>query len=331
MKKARCLTPKFHEGVHADACVHCGCHFESPGGLAYHTKSDVCGKHDDKRRAQIIEILQKRAVNQSPSTNGATVQGMTPGQVAHAAFAPISSITPNQKMASSMSTPSPFGNDPYAKLTPESRAQFEAEMMSVDEYYLGQMQEAASNLPPGQREEELSKLKNRYNTKQSNTRKKYGIRLRERRANAGVGHSWNIGAANHARPVKKARIDDGQAVPTQAAPQVVESPRRRVPLSEMGGLSASSATAELVDPTASSMASRPPPPASGQSAAPPTPPTPSAPSTPPTLPTTSAPGAPGAPQGELQGTTDDPMQIDDGSSTDTDSDNVDIPARIKTT
>ncbi|KAM0253048.1 hypothetical protein ACHAQJ_007479 [Trichoderma viride] len=306
MKKARCLTPKSQGGANTDVCVHCGSTFESLGGLAYHMKSDVCGKHDEKVRVQMIEILRKRALNQSPSTHWATGQVVTPGQVANAAFTPMSSITPKQKMTSSVSTPSPSGNDPYAKLTPEARARFDAEMLEVDQYYFSQMQVATRSLPPGPREEELAKMKNRYNTKQSNTRKKYGIRLRERRANADAVRSLNTGAADHVQPAKKARTDDGQAVPTQAVPQVMESPRRRVPLSEMGGLSASSATAELVDPTTSSMASRPQPPAAEL-------------------------GAPGAPQGTSQGTPNDPMQIDDESSTDTDSDNVDIPARIRTT
>ncbi|KAL7789377.1 hypothetical protein V8C37DRAFT_386356 [Trichoderma ceciliae] len=309
MKRARCLDPKSQGSTTVDTCIHCGCHFESPGGLSYHTRSNVCGKHVDKTKMLMIELLRKNASNQSAGTH------MAPGTMSSVASLPNSNLTPKLKMAGSALTPSPSANDPYAKLAPRERAKFDAEMKSVEQYYVGQMQEAAAKLPPGQREEELAKLKNRYNTKQSNTRKKYGIRLRERRTNAEMERSSVATPADYTQASKKARVDDGQAKQTQAAPQVIESPRRRVPLSEMGGLSASSATAELVDPTASSMASRPPPPANGQSAAL-------------TAPTAAAQGAP---PGAYQGTPDDPMQIDDDSGTDTDSDSVDIPARIKPT
>lgn len=311
MKKARCSAPKPHGSIDVDICVHCGCHFESPGGLSYHTKSDVCGKHDEEKRAQMIAILRQRAWSQPASSHGATPPGMTPGHVASAVYTPIW----KQKAVGSSLTPSPSGNDPYAKLTPEDRVKFEAEMKGVDSYYIGLMKEASEKLPAGQREEELAKLKNRYNTKQSNTRKKYGIRLRERRANTDADRSWNSSAT------KRARVDNGPAGPIQPItnngqaepiqppfPSVKESPRMRVPLSKMGGLSASSATAELVDPTAS------PTPANGQSAAPATP----------------APGVGGSPHNTTRGTAGDPMQIDnDESSTSTDSEDMDIPARIK--
>ncbi|RFU73484.1 hypothetical protein TARUN_8769 [Trichoderma arundinaceum] len=307
-----CQSPKTQENTLVDTCVHCGCQFESTGGLSYHTKSNVCGHHDDKRRMQMVGLLQKIALNPTPSTQGPPIQQMTPGQPVTVAPTPKSNATPRQKVASSVATPGSSGNDPYAKLTPEERANFEAEMKSVDQYYVGLMNRAAVELPPGQREEEIAKLKNRYNTKQSNTRKKYGIRLRERRTNAEMGASRNTSPADYARASKKVRVDGRQARAAQGTDQVLESPRRRVPLSEMGGLSASSATAELVDPTVSSMASQPPLPAHNVSA----------------VPTVAAQGVP---QGAHQGTSNDPMQIDDDSSTDADSDNVDIPARIKTT
>lgn len=258
------------------------------------------------------ELLQTRVPNPPPNAQVAPVYHVTtPGQLANVGPALKSNTTPRQRVVGSAATPSPAGNDPYAKLSPEERLRFEAEMKEVDSYYGGLMREATATLPPGRREEELTKLKNRYNTKQSNTRKKYGIRLRERRANTDMDRSWNTGSADYAQTSKKVRGSGGKARPTQAVNQVMESPRRRVPLSAMGGLSASSATAELVDPTASSKNSRPPPPAHDQPAAP-------------------AAAVHGAPPGAYQGTPDDPMQIDDDTSMSTDSDNVDIPARIKT-
>ncbi|KAL7945967.1 hypothetical protein V8C42DRAFT_322097 [Trichoderma barbatum] len=313
-KKAKCQSTKPPGSNLMDTCIHCGCQFESPGGLSYHTRSNVCGQHSEDTRLHIIEllkqrtVLQKMATSQPSNNHGVPAYHMTPSQPANPPPGVIkSSVTPRHRMATSGASPSPSINNPYAKLSPEERVKFDAEMKGVDDYYGRLMREANEKLPPGQREEELAKLKNRYNTKQSNTRKKYGIRLRERRANADVDRSWNAGSADYAHSAKKARVDSGQARPPQAFPQVRVSPRMRVPLSEMGGLSASSATAELVDPTASTN-SRPPPPVDSQS----------------------PPAGQGAPPGTYQGTPDDPMQIDDDTSTGTDSDNVDIPARFNT-
>lgn len=284
-----------------DTCVHCGCHFESPGGLSYHSKSDVCGKHTEEEKAQMIAILQYTAWGQPTSSHVPTPP------VANTVYTPAW----KQTAARPSSTPSPSGNDPYAKLSAADRVKFDAEMKGVDEHYQNLMRDASANLPAGEREGELAKLKNRYNTKQSNTRKKYGIRLRGRRANTDV--DGNTSAA------KRARVDDGSAGLSQPVrngqaeynqsplPSVKASPRMRVPLSTMGGLSASSATAELVDPTASST------PVNGQSSAP----------------TTASLGVNKAPHDTPRGTSDDAMQIDNNdSSNSTDSDDVDIPARI---
>ncbi|PON23887.1 hypothetical protein TGAM01_v207215 [Trichoderma gamsii] len=298
LKKAKCNTSTPHPiPVDGNTCVHCGCRFESPGGLSYHSKCDVCGKHSEEKRAQMTAILQYAAWSQPASLHVATPP------VANTVYTPVW----KQRATGPSSTPSPSGNDPYAKLSATDRVKFDAEMKGVDEYYGNLMKEASAKLPAGQREEELAKLKNRYNTKQSNTRKKYGIRLRERRANTDVDRSWNTSAA------KRARVDEGPAGPPQPVPNqspfpsVKESPRMRVPLSTMGGLSASSATAELVDPTSSST------PVNGQSS----------------VPATASHGINKAPHNTLRGTSGDPMQIDNNdSSNSTDSEDVDIPARI---
>ncbi|TFA98536.1 hypothetical protein CCMA1212_009670 [Trichoderma ghanense] len=321
-KRAKCHTLKQGENTNADTCVHCGSLFESPGGLAYHLKSDVCGVHSEATRLQMVELVKqwehmgKQAPSQPANTYVAPSYQTTPSQPVGATTpAARAFTTPSQNAATPVSTPSPSSNDPYAKLTPDQRRAFDLEMKQVDDYYLGQMRTAQATLPAGPREEELAKLKNRYNTKQSMTRKKYGIRLRGRRADTDVDRSGSGGSGDSGQAAKKVRTDDGRARPTQAASQVMESPRRRVPLAEMGGLSASSATAELVDPTTSSANSQPPPPT----------PTPSQPT--PTRPPPSIQVAIPAPA--HHGTHDDPMQIDDDNSTD--SDNMDIPARIKTT
>lgn len=113
----------------------------------------------------------------------------------------------------------------------------------------------------------LSRLKNSFNTKQSTTRKRYGIRIGKRTQEEIDGErrrllgddgpeQWADSAS-----VKKPRLDiwtpvaamTPRARPSLSQPSQfnhADSPRKRVPLSKMGGLSGSVGSAELTDPTA---------------------------------------------------------------------------------
>lgn len=135
-------------------------------------------------------------------------------------------------------------------------------MMKTEEYYGGLMREAMK-MPEPEKSRQLASLKNRYNTKQSTTRKKYGIRLRERRSKAeidaervrlfGTLDGPSLSGANQGTgtpPYKKARVEEGPTNTAQPSNGQI-TPRKRVPVNEMGGLSGSQATAEMVDPTVS--------------------------------------------------------------------------------
>lgn len=71
--------------------------------------------------------------------------------------------------------------DPYSHLTPEQRRDFDAEMARTLAQFETQVAKYA-HLPPEQQRPEILRLKNGLKTKESLTRKKYGIRLRERRS-----------------------------------------------------------------------------------------------------------------------------------------------------
>lgn len=238
----------------------------------------------------------------------------------HAATTP-NAASANASPAAGPSTPST--TDPYAKLTPQAREQLEREVRNIEEYY-GHLMREAMKLPEPRREEELGKLKNRYNTKQSNTRKKYGVRLRERRSVADIEaektrlfgpSTGDVDEQAH----KRARTGDGrQDITTPSANTgQADSPRRRVPLKDMGGLSGSSATAELQDPTAAFTSSQPlgAPLKATQ-----------------TTNAITTPGVPfSTPQAGMPGSSNDPMQIDDDSSSEDGAgagSDGDIPAQI---
>ncbi|UNI21135.1 hypothetical protein JDV02_007151 [Purpureocillium takamizusanense] len=345
--KRACMNTWRVDEIGKEICPHCGCLFGSSGGLNYHMKMKVCGEYTDAvRDAVLAEMKSKKfpspvghggsrpaatpvpapapQTSKAPHSTPAPPSGSqyqnsapTPGQLAALAAegrSPVTWVSPNRSAAST-----PTADDPYAKLTPQQRRDFEHDMRQAEEKYGGLMKEAMK-LPEAEREKELAKLKNSYNTKQSTTRKKYGIRLRQRRSNAEVEAERTrlLGPAKDvawptATPVKRPYPDDETPLSTQQGhePQSDGStPRRkRVPVTEMGGgLAGAAATAEHTDPTAYLTASQPRFPAASQTQ------------------------RPQHHEAGAKGTSDDPMEIDDddssGSSTDSDSDDdEDIPAR----
>ncbi|KAG9249530.1 uncharacterized protein F5Z01DRAFT_631535 [Emericellopsis atlantica] len=261
------------------ACPHCGLSFGSPHGTKYHTKSQVCGEYDAQVEQAMWQALQEyaRRATSAPSTWATAAVGqMTPqGQATQSPkLPPSSSQTPVPMRTAAdahKATPKTPGavEDPYAHLDPKTLKAWTEERLSIEEKYGVEIRNAMQ-LPEPEATDELIKIKNRYNTKQSVTRKKYGIRLKERRPVAEVDaercrllqtpnalevwadqerkerlfKSGNIQAVidadnNAGRPAKRARLDPP-----------VESPRKMASLSEMGGLGASAASAETVDPTA---------------------------------------------------------------------------------
>lgn len=176
------------------------------------------------------------------------------------------------------------GGDPYGHLTAEQMEALNAELLQAEQQYAGRFNEAEAIADPEQKRARLESLRNTFGTKQSMIRKKFGVRLRERRTRAEIqaerermGRSglkseadnspaptqqrssstsaWT--AANKAIPtdwtgdstpsLKRRRVDEGDGYSTPY-PQQQTGPTTKV--SEMaGGLSASSATAATHDPT----------------------------------------------------------------------------------
>ncbi|KAL3962146.1 hypothetical protein ACCO45_003669 [Purpureocillium lilacinum] len=339
--KRACVNTWRVDDIGTEICPHCGCLFGSSGGLNYHIKMKVCGEYSDAvKEAVLAELRSKKFLPVGHGTGPPTGtpapaptppaprapastpalssdirhanMGHTPGHLAALAREGRSPATWTPPSRGAVSSPV---DDPYAKLTPEQRRDFEYDMRQAEEKYGGLMMEAMK-LPEAEREKELAKLKNSYNTKQSTTRKKYGIRLRQRRSVAEVEAERTrlLGPAKDvawpaSTPSKRPYPDDeGPATAHQGhEPQSGGStPRRkRVPVNEMGGgLASAAATAEHTDPTAYLTASQPRFPAMSQ---------------------TQRPQLHGS---GAKGTPDDPMEIDDdeSSESDSDSDDGDIPA-----
>lgn len=141
-------------------CIHCGCRFCSRPGLAYHYRYKVCGLFSDEVTKTVVERLRDWAGSSKGSPAG-------DGPIRNQDSAPSQEV--NQFSPSS---------EAYAVLPPEERQQLVAELRATEEKYSILLREAMQLQDP-ERALRIVQLKNRYNTKQSTTRKKYGIRLRK--------------------------------------------------------------------------------------------------------------------------------------------------------
>jgi hypothetical protein len=191
----------------------------------------------------------------------------------------------SQAIALSQGTPQPRSgrkdDDAYAHLNPDALKRFQGEMLQAEEKY-GQLFRETLLLPIADRQKDWAKWKNCYNTKQSMTRKKYGIRLRERRTQEEIDSErrrmlgpdgseiWATmeqTSRDAERLAKRPRTDGDLSSqnasplppPSSGTPQPNQAltPRKRVALADMGGLSGSVGSAEMTDPTTLLTSSQP--------------------------------------------------------------------------
>lgn len=280
-KKAACDPGFNYDNVGRNICPHCGCTFGSSNGVTYHIKSEVCGTYSKETAQAVREALRSYAQNQTQRSQDRWAQ---PREAAPTMKVGQPTYTPSRAQQPSPHPPisaSPLQrDDPYKHLDPATLERFRRDMALAEETY-GQKMRDAMLLPEPESTDKLSRHKNAYNAKVSTTRKRYGIRLRERRSKEEVDAErtrllqrpdapelW-LEQERKARELEKLgkRAFDAQHGPSSSTPVpdrtpgppshsqqtghlAVESPRKRVPLSEMGGLSGSAGSAEAVDPTA---------------------------------------------------------------------------------
>ena len=271
-------------------------------GLNYHSKSNVCGVHSPTATNTVLGLLNARAeaLTQRSQNQPPPLPTSTPAKsgLDHARYVQRNDQNPsgNRPLPPGV----PFESPDYRTMDPQRRVLFVEELREAEGRYGTLMREAERMAEP-QRSTEIGKIKNRWNTKQCNTRKKYGISLRER---AGGSSHVSTPLPQNASPAlhlaKRARTDAGGS-----SSQSEETPRNLMTVAQMGGgLAGASATAETVDPMNFVTQS----------------------------PSRYATGTNGtqAPAPVVMGTRDDPMAIDSSRSeqSSSDDDDDDIPARV---
>lgn len=242
----------------------------------------MCGQYNGETNKLITAELQ-RYVNERESrlvmmrTASAPALAETPLQNKFPGVKPqvVRQIVGQHHTSPSPATPESRKDDAaYAHLNPDALKRFQGELAKAEEKY-GKLMREALVMPEPERTKEMSKWKNCYNTKISMTRKKYGIRLREKRTQDEIdaerrrllGDNGPEQWLDMERSAKRPRTDgtgpsseDASLLPSSSStPQPSQglSPRKRVPLAEMGGLSGSIGSAETTDPTTSLTSSEP--------------------------------------------------------------------------
>ncbi|KAI1345257.1 hypothetical protein F5Y15DRAFT_365384 [Xylariaceae sp. FL0016] len=269
-------------------CEQCGAGFITKVGQQYHLSNLVCGNH------RTASATPKAAPGPAPASPIVLSSGTSTLPQARPSSTPSHSYPSGQNLpaSQSMTTPvrfksqaqaSPSSDDPYAHLLPGKKEELMADLKDIEMAYAPRFAEAEAIPDPATRKLRIDSLQNSFSTKQSITRKKYGVKLRQRRTRAEIEeerarmgtlkkqHSpTSYAPSGQETPsLKRMRMDPSythsasQPVPSLSTP---EPPTKapvlpmasmasmdRISVSDMNstGLGGSSATAATADPTLS--------------------------------------------------------------------------------
>ncbi|OAA73835.1 hypothetical protein ISF_00736 [Cordyceps fumosorosea ARSEF 2679] len=168
-----------------DNCLFCGQRFTGNGGLNYHTANSVCGIYTPEHTAVLTAFFVGAEQGWTKEQSAAPAPGsQTPVSRGRpettTRVTPAPAPTPQSQEPSSSSS-----KDPFAALTPARRLELDTALARVEQQYAESMKNALK-LPPEAQKHEIARLKNLYYNKMSMTRKKFGVRLRERRSKSAI-------------------------------------------------------------------------------------------------------------------------------------------------
>ncbi len=161
--------------------------------------------------------------SQPVPTNGFQATQSTPAPQS----TPVHRSTSAQATGSATTTPASGGiaADPYGHLTDQQRQLMNEELAAAEQKYAPKFAEAELIIDEAARKARLEGLRNSFGTKQSMIRKKFGVRLRERRTKA------EIMAERERMGLRRAERDQGRGSvgPASAALPHAPLPRGRPP------------------------------------------------------------------------------------------------------
>ncbi|KAI8960120.1 hypothetical protein F5Y11DRAFT_330838 [Daldinia sp. FL1419] len=252
------------------SCKYCGAGFITKVGQQYHLANHVCGDHGimpatPQGPANTGSPITLSSGNNSPIQPSSALPHYPSRTQQHFPATPQYVGTPVHHRPVSTPNSLPKEPDPYAHLNLSTRERLAEELRQAELTYTARFKEAEAIQDPAQRQLKIDGLQNSFSTKQSIIRKKYGVRLRNRRTKAEIDSERQRMGFKHDSPgqpegtpsAKRQRTDEGPSYQTpqpqpQAPPSRSEPERKAVhiPVADMSsGLGGSSATAATVDPT----------------------------------------------------------------------------------
>lgn len=248
--------PPNKEGF-AFSCKYCGSGFTTKVGREYHISNNVCGDHGIAGATLKAPANGGSPITLSSGNNSPTLPPLAVAHHPSGHYHQMPASTPVQRRVSAAATPK--DHDPYAHLKPETLERLNDELRQAERSYTLRFKEAEAIEDPALRQSKLDGLQNSFSTKQSIIRKKYGVRLRNRRTKAEIDSERQRMGWKHNSPgqpegtptAKRQRTDDGPSNPILQAPKSNgESHMNHVSVSDMKtGLGGSNATAAMADPT----------------------------------------------------------------------------------
>ncbi|KAI1497381.1 hypothetical protein F5X99DRAFT_26612 [Biscogniauxia marginata] len=239
-------------------CEHCGAGFITKVGQQYHLANRVCGEHGTAPATPPQPGSSASPITLSSRHNSPAQPLPVPS------YYPSSQQRPTASQPKATQATTPFAaEDPYGHLSPQTREQLMEELRLAELSFVPRFREAEDIADPVERKIKLDGIQNSFSTKQSLIRKKYGVRLRNRRTRAeidgerarlGLKHAYSNGSESHETPApKRQRAENGVAyTQSQATPSSNHSvpPSNHLAVSDMNsGLGGSAATAAMTDPT----------------------------------------------------------------------------------
>ncbi|RYP54319.1 hypothetical protein DL768_000893 [Monosporascus sp. mg162] len=255
-----CTKPPPNANGFPFSCTACGTGFITKVGQQYHQANNVCGEHTMAPATPRPAMDTGSPILLSSGNNSPMPASAMPAPPAVASSPYYASTPVQQGSTTAMVSSKDF--DPYAHLNEATLARLNEELRQAEVSFAARFKEAEGIPDPTERKTKLDGLQNSFSTKQSIIRKKYGVRLRNRRTRAEIEGERQRMGLKHTSPsqsdetpsYKRQRTGQGTyLLGTQPAPlpsSLPNSPSKHLAVSDLNtGLGGSSATAALTDPT----------------------------------------------------------------------------------
>ncbi|KAK3294615.1 uncharacterized protein B0H64DRAFT_443678 [Chaetomium fimeti] len=172
------------------SCPHCGQGFTNHDEVQGHLDHKVCGNFGQPQRAS--QGRQPRTAPTAPLSPPAITPSTSQTPISNGVPRTHQQSTPAHPSVTrpTVATPTSAGSgnatNPYSHLTEHQMQLMHEELKAAEEKYQPRFAEANEIADETARRVRLEGLRNSFGTKQSMIRKKYGVRLRERRTKAEI-------------------------------------------------------------------------------------------------------------------------------------------------